>query len=178
MDKGIHVKSAAFTYRFFFREIVGALFAIAVTGGVGMLLFFLHIEGAVGYSLLLLISVFALQIILIFLISSLEYSNLIYLLEQNSLSLKKGVFSVETETIPFQKIKNASFDQSFAQRLFGVGNILIDQDTEKFIWSSIDKESADVIMEAVADKSNIQPIAVSAPIAHYPLQASPESSEE
>lgn len=100
----------------------------------------------------------------------LEYSNLQFAVEENSLMLKEGVLSVDTETIPFQKIRNASFTQNFFQRLYHVGNVIIEQDPESYTWESIDQKTAQQILEAVSQRSNIQPIAVS-PTQPNPYQA-------
>lgn len=162
MDNAKRVSFDSFRYRFFTREAVGLFVTVLAVLLAGITLTFLKIPNAYFYTIMVFLGFFVIQILFILLPTYLEFTNLQYVIEQNSISLKKGVFSVETETIPFQKIKNSSFDQTFVQRLFSVGNIIIDQDDEKFIWESIDKQSASVIMEAVAAKSNIQPIAVSA----------------
>ncbi len=162
MDNTKRVSFQAFKYRLFIKEFVGLFVTILVTILVGVIVYFLKLSNAYVYPLLTFVGLFVLQTLFVIIPTSFEFMNLRYSIEQNSISLKKGVFSVETETIPFQKIKNSSFDQSFIQRLFSVGNIIIDQDDEKFTWEGIDKQTASTIMEAVAAKSNVQPIVVSA----------------
>lgn len=115
----------------------------------------------IPFLLLLLGGVFLLVCLVTYIAATVAYSNLTYLIEENSLFLKEGVFTVDTETIPFQKIRNASFTQKFLQRIYHVGDIIIDQDPEQYVWKSIDEKTARLILDAVAAKSNIQPIVVS-----------------
>jgi uncharacterized membrane protein YdbT with pleckstrin-like domain len=90
-----------------------------------------------------------------------QYKNLKYMIEQNSITFQRGAFGVERETIPFEKVKNATFDQTFVQRLFSVGDITIDQDDEKYIWENVDSQTATLISNAVSAKGDVQPITVS-----------------
>jgi uncharacterized membrane protein YdbT with pleckstrin-like domain len=89
-----------------------------------------------------------------------QYKNLKYSIGQNAISFQRGTFGVDRETIPFEKIKNSTFDQSFIQRLFSVGDITIDQDDEQYVWDSIDSVTATAISKAVSAKGDVQPITV------------------
>ncbi|MGH7245809.1 MAG: PH domain-containing protein, partial [Candidatus Levyibacteriota bacterium] len=157
------ISTHAFAYRFFIEEALGFfLFVIiTITFGFGMT----YVKGLPFIALIptVLFLLFLVQLVVIFLLAWVAYSNVQYAIVQNSLTLTKGLFSIQTETIPFQKIKNASFQQSLLQRFFSVGNIIIDQETEKFIWESVDTKTATIIMTAVSERSNVQPIAVASP---------------
>ena len=113
-------------------------------------------------SLTLELIFFVISSLAIYVAARLEYGNLKYLIEEDALFLKEGVLRVDTETIPFQKIRNASFLQSLLQRMFKVGDLVIEQDPESYTWEGIDLKTARTILDAVAQKSNIQPISVSA----------------
>lgn len=160
MENKTGVAINALKYRIATKEFVGILVSLAISGISYIPLYFLKIQHSILYTVLIFVGVFLTQFILIFLLSVLEYKNLKYKIEQNSISLQTGTFSIHTETIPFEKIKNSSFDQSLSQRFFSVGDIIIDQDDEKFIWDSIDSKTADLIMESVSTKSNVQPISI------------------
>ena len=160
MNNFTGVGKASFNYRIFPRlmgvvvmTIVILVFSLAILGFIKINNYVLI---SLGISLVFLL-IFGL---ITYLTAYLEYSNLKYMIEENSLLLKEGVFNVDTETIPFEKIRNASITQNIIQRVFGVGNVVIDQEPEKYVWSSIDNKSAQIIIEAVSEKSNIQPIQV------------------
>lgn len=175
MQNKTGINSNALHYRIFTKGVVGTLVIIAAGVLITIILNVLKLQNALTYSLLAIVGVFILQFLLVFSVSYLEYKNLKYVIEPNSISLQRGTFSIETETIPFEKIKNSSFDQTLVQRFFGVGDIIIDQDDEKFIWASIDMSTANQIMEAVSAKSNVQPITVQMASANNPSTGSPKN---
>ena len=160
MQKKTGIRAEALRYRVATKEFAGVLVALAAGAIAYILLHFLKINTSTLYASLIFLGVLLLQFIFVYLISYLEYKNLKYLIEPNSISLQTGTFSIDTETIPFEKIKNSSYTQSLIQRIFSVGDIIIDQDDEKFIWDSIDSNTANLIMEAVSAKSNVQPITI------------------
>ena len=111
------------------------------------------------YAGVIFVGLLLVQFIIFSLALLLEYFNLAYVIEDNSISFREGVFSVKTITIPYAKITNVSFSQSLFQRLFGVGNIFIDQEDSEYSWKGVDTETAHKIIEEISKKSNIQPIA-------------------
>jgi uncharacterized membrane protein YdbT with pleckstrin-like domain len=137
---------------------------------VGLLIYFKYTD-FLAIALTIEFVLFIIISLVIYVSARLEYSNLQYLIEEDALFLKEGVLKVDTETIPFQKIRNASFLQSFTQRIFNVGDLVIDQEPESYTWGGVDLETARIILDAVAEKSNIQPITVSAsqpfPLKHH-----------
>lgn len=155
-----HVGKGSLSYRLLPRILGAIFFTLIIAALVISTLIFLHQTMYLTLVSMVIAGVFVVILLFIYIIAYLEYSNLQYLIEQNSLYLKEGVLSVDTETIPFQKIRNASFTQTFLQRLYGVGNVIIDQDPETYTWESIDQKTAQTILEAVSERSNIQPIAV------------------
>ncbi len=161
MNNFIGVGSASLSYRLLPRILVLLFFSILLFAVSFISFSFLKVPNYLLISFAISIGFFALFGLIVYLTAYLEYSNLKYLIEDNAILLKQGVFNVDTETIPYQKIRNASFTQNFIQRLYGVGNVIIDQDPETYIWESIDNKTAQTIIEAVSNKSNIQPIAVS-----------------
>lgn len=128
---------------------VALLMTILIGGIIGI---------ATSQLALSLIGTFILLMILFVLKDLLLFNSLGYKIESNSLSLKKGLLSIKTETIPFSKVINVSFEQSLLQRLFSVGDILIAQDDNQYKWDGIDKMTADKVVEEISSKSNIQPI--------------------
>ena len=88
----------------------------------------------------------------------LEYTNLGFAFDEKGLQFKEGTFSLHTQTIPYSKISNASFTQSFFQRMFDVGNVVIDQEDSQSIFDHLDRTSAESILQAVSDHSNVQTV--------------------
>lgn len=159
MNNQTRVGQNAFQYRFIVRETIGVLISALVSGVFFNIVSFLHKNNAVSFSLGIFVVLFIFQLIAVFVATFIEFNNLVYIIEENAITLKKGIIYVETQTIPFQKIKKSLFQQSIFQNLFGVGNIILDQgEEESFIWNNIDNQTANTIMDAVAKKSNIQPV--------------------
>ncbi len=174
------IKLASLHYRILPRIVLVLGIATIVIIVSSVSLIFLQLSHFLPISLVLEVLFFAVLIVITYLSAYLEYSNLKYLIEEDALFLKEGVLRVDTETIPFQKIRNASFLQNVMQRVFKVGDLVIDQDPESYTWEGIDTETARIILDAVAEKSNIQPISVSAnepiPLQHN-LDANQGASE-
>ncbi len=114
--------------------------------------------------------VFLILAALALLITIIQYANWGYHIDEHSLFLRRGLLSSETETIPFYKVINTSFDQSVIQRMFGVGQLRVDQEDDSSTWSDIDKGTASSVIEMVSTKGNIQPIAFSS--GQFPPQPS------
>lgn len=160
MDNATRVGKNALKYRLVTFETMGIVISLAFTAIVAIVIYFLKFKNATLIDAGLFIGVFIIQFIFIYLVSHMEYKNLQYLIEQNSITLQRGAFGVERETIPFEKIKNSTFDQTVIQRMFSVGDITIDQDDEKYIWENVDAETATRISNAVSAKGDVQPITV------------------
>lgn len=90
--------------------------------------------------------------------SWLEYMNLGYSFDDKSLKFREGIFSLHNQTIPFYKISNASFTQSFFQRVFNVGDVIIDQEDSQSDLKAVDRATAEKIIQSVSQNSNIQTI--------------------
>lgn len=161
MENTTSVGEQALKYRIVINEILGVIITVALTAVVAILLYFIKLKDALIIDVSTFFVVFVLQLIALYLLSLLQYKNLKYSIGQNAVSFQRGAFGVERETIPFEKIKNSTFDQTFIQRLFSVGDITIDQEDEKYIWENIDTETATLISNAVSAKGDVQPITVS-----------------
>jgi membrane protein YdbS with pleckstrin-like domain len=92
------------------------------------------------------------------LVGFLKYRNTKYAISDNTISIRVGVLSVKTIIIPFSKITNVSSEQSIMQRLFGMGNILIDQEDSSSSWTDLDLETITKLTQAISEKSNLQRI--------------------
>jgi uncharacterized membrane protein YdbT with pleckstrin-like domain len=160
MDNASRVTKQALHYRVAINEGIGLLITLAVTAVISILLYFLKFKAAVGIDILSFFIIFILQFISLYFISFMQYKNLKYTIGQNAISFQRGSFGIEIETIPFEKIKNSTFDQSFIQRFFSVGDITIEQDNEKYIWEDIDSQTATLISNTVSAKGDVQPITV------------------
>jgi len=161
MDNAPLVGKNALKYRLVIFELLGLTTSLAFTAIVAIILYFIKLRYAVIIDTVLFIGVFVVQFAFIYLVSHMQYKNLKYMIEQNSITFQRGAFGVERETIPFEKVKNATFDQTFIQRLFSVGDITIDQDDEKYIWENVDAQTATLVSNAVSAKGDVQPITVS-----------------
>src|ERR1700722_2424823 len=173
MENTTPVGKEALKYRIAINEGMGVIITLAATALVAIALYFIKLKDAVLIDLGVFFCVFLLQLIVLYLISLLEYKNLRYNIGQNAISFQRGSFGVERETIPFEKVKNSTFDQTFIQRFFSVGDITIDQDDEKYIWEDIDSHTATLISNAVSAKGDVQAITVSTAVAAVATPPSP-----
>lgn len=162
MENSTPVSKNALQYRLVMNEFIGVIIAIAVTILVGITFYFIKLKNAILYDLVTLLVILILQFVILYLVSWMQFRNLRYTIGQNAISFQRGAFGIERETIPFEKIKNSSFDQTILQRLFSVGDITIDQEEEKYTWEDIDSHTATLISDAVSAKGDVQPITVTA----------------
>src|SRR5438270_181972 len=109
------VGSRSFLYRLITRVSLAALVSLVIGGGLALLnyyLGFLNLFRSVfitpTYVAGITIACLALLSLVSFIISWIEYKNLGYKIEENSLYLREGFFSIDMETIPFFKIINIS----------------------------------------------------------------------
>jgi len=161
MENTTPVGKEALKYRIAINEGIGVIITFAATALVAIALYVIKLNYAILIDVVVFLCIFLLQLIVLYLISLLEYKNLRYNIGQNAISFQRGTFGVERETIPFEKVKNSTFDQTFIQRFFSVGDITIDQDDEKYIWEDIDSHTATLISDAVSAKGDVQPITIS-----------------
>lgn len=134
-----------------FRLVKGVVIS---TAALVILSFGFLLAGLVGIFIGVLIPLVLLTEVLMFL----EYANSGFMIDENSVSLKQGMFSLERVAVPFPKITNTSFKQSFFQRLFSVGDLEIDQEDATVSLDSIDNKSAEEIMGSIKEKSHIQTV--------------------
>ena len=161
MENAKQVGRQALHYRIATNEIVGIISTLALTAIIAIILFLIKLKNGVAIDVVVFMTIIVLLVVIIYFISLMQYKNLKYNLGQNAITFQRGSFSVESETIPFEKIKNSTFDQSLIQRIFSVGDITIDQEDEKYIWEDIDTATATLISNAVSAKGDVQPITVS-----------------
>lgn len=150
----------ALKYRIVVKESAGIILTILLTIVSGIALTSFNFGNNALFIVVIFLAVFILQFFLIVIPAYLEYYNLRYTVAQDSITMQRGVFTIETKTIPFQKIVNAGITQTVLQRFFMVGTIALDQENERFVWESIDTKTADIVLNLVAQKSNIQPIKI------------------
>jgi membrane protein YdbS with pleckstrin-like domain len=160
MDNASSVSKKALHYRVAIFESIGVIITLAFTAIVAVVLYFLKFKAAVLVDSLTFVILFVLQVITLYFMAFMQYKNLKYSIGQNAISFQRGSFGIERETIPFEKIKNSTFDQSFIQRLFSVGDITIEQESEKYTWENIDSQTATLISNTVSTKGDVQPITV------------------
>lgn len=145
------VSSKAVVYRLVKEGIVVFIFSLVFGGVAGLFLI-----DYFGLVVLVSISIF---MGIVFLRAYLEYLNWGYQLEANSLNFRKGMLSIKRVNIPYARITNATFHQSLFQRLFSVGDVIVDQEDSEFLWDGVDNVSADKVLSEISKKSNVQPIA-------------------
>ena len=92
------------------------------------------------------------------LIVLLESKNIGFRLEQNTVHYREGIFSLRRFAIPFARITNVSYHQSIFQRMFSVGDLIVDQEDSEVAMRGIDSHTAELLLKAISEKSNIQPI--------------------
>ena len=157
MEGYIKIDQKAFVYRFAKKFLAALIYALVAALFFGMILS-AATNNSGWYLYIFLITILLFSLIEGLLIFALEANNIGYRIESNALAFRQGIFSVSKITIPFAKITNTSFDQSFFQRLFSVGDVKIDQEDSDYAWKGIDTTTANNILKTVSSKSNIQPI--------------------
>jgi membrane protein YdbS with pleckstrin-like domain len=133
MENSTPVSKNALQYRLTMNECMGVIIALAVTVLIAITFYFIKLKHAVLYDVLAFLVILVLQFVILYFVSLMQYKNLRYTIGQNAISFQRGAFGIERETIPFEKIKNSTFDQTLLQRLFSVGDITIDQEEEKYM---------------------------------------------
>lgn len=142
-----------------YRIITKGLAAIVLFILVSILIFMIYSLGIVTefpWHLVLILA--AVPAAWLMLTAWLDWSNMGYTFDDKSLILKEGTFSLQTQTIPFYKISNASFNQTFFQRFFNVGDVIIDQEDSQSDLKGVDRATAEIIIQAVSEHSNIQTV--------------------
>lgn len=160
MENTKQVGKQALNYRIAVNEGFGIVISVALTIIVALILSIIKFKNGMEIDLLFFLSIFIIQFVFIYFTSLLQYKNLKYNIGQNAITFQKGAFSSEIETVPFEKIKSAIFDQTLIQKFFSVGDITIDQEDEKYTWDNIDSETASLISNSVSVKGDVQPITV------------------
>lgn len=173
MENATNINKKALQYRIAVNEGLGITITFAATALVTITLYLIKFKNAALIDTATFIVILIVQFTILYLLSFLQYKNLKYTIGQNALSFQRGTFSIERETIPFEKVKSSSFDQTFIQRLFSVGDITIEQDGETYVWDDIDSVTANLIANAISAKGDVQPITVAAANA---VVSSPPSS--
>lgn len=151
MQEFTKVSSKAVLYRLVKEGSVVLVFSIILGVIVGVFL--------ADYFGLVILVIVSMLMGIVFLRAYLEYLNWGYQLETNSLNFRKGMLAIKRVNIPYARITNATFHQSLFQRLFSVGDLVVDQEDSEFVWDGVDNISADKVLSEVSKKSNVQPIA-------------------
>jgi len=150
--KFLKLGKPALTYRLFTKLVIGLVISIFLLP-ISILL------SSTNNPALIYIFIFqGIPLIIFIVLSLIEYKNCGFAIEENSLNFRKGIFSIETMSIPYVRITNAKFKQNLLQRIFGVGHIIIDQEDSESVWKNYDQETANKITNQISSKSNIQPI--------------------
>lgn len=152
--KGVKINSL------FYRLVSNLFGALAVTTILAAIFGSLPAIGAGSWGVFFIIygGIFVLAYLWGIMKALLEYLHLRYKIADHSASFRMGMFSVDTATVPYSKITNASYYQSFLARFFSVGDINIDQEDSSYSFKGVDRKIADEVLDVVAKKSNIQPI--------------------
>lgn len=151
--------SASLTYRLISHILFSPLWFLLYFTVIGsILLIIMVLTESTQFPWMWLVLLLILQIIWTIFTAWLEYNNLGFAFDEKGLQFKEGTFSLHTQTIPYSKISNASFTQSFFQRMFNVGNVVIDQEDSQSIFDHLDRTSAESILQAVSEHSNVQPV--------------------
>jgi membrane protein YdbS with pleckstrin-like domain len=158
MENASQVGINALRYRLFLYEIVGITISIILTLFLVIFLYFMKNKYALFIDAAFFVGICVVQFVIIYYISLMQYKNLKYFIGENAITFQCGTFGVYREIIPLEKIRNSTFNQSFIQRLFSVGSIMIDQSDEKYIWESIDATTANLISNIISARSDVQPI--------------------
>jgi uncharacterized protein len=155
MNEYHRANSSALVYRIVTKGLV----AISIFLFLLLIVVMVYLTGKAGNFPWVVVGIFmTLPLVWVVLTSWLDWSNLGYTFDDKSLTFKEGIFSLETQTIPFYKISNASFTQTLMQRFFNVGDVLIDQEDSQSDLRGIDRATAEIIIQAVSQHSNIQTV--------------------
>lgn len=159
MNSFSKASSSALTYRIVSHVLFSPLWFLLYLTVIGsILLIVATITQSNQFPWMWLVLLLLLQVVWTIFTAWLEYNNLGYAFDEKGLQFKEGTFSLHTQTIPYSKISNASFTQSFFQRMFNVGNVVIDQEDSQSIFDHLDRTSAESILQAVTEHSNVQTV--------------------
>ena len=156
MEQYQAVQSSVKTYRI----VKYLILSLTITLFVGVLLgsYVALITDSVVWFFLIPIIASVITVFVVFVIVTLEIANLGYGIDANAIRFREGILSLHRITVPFARITNANFHQSFFQRIFQVGDIAIDQEDSEYKWRGVDVTTANKIIEEITSKSNVQPI--------------------
>lgn len=144
-----------------FRLVKDVLISVLVGAVIGFIIALVtsKSEGSNTYLSLFMIVGIALVFAYRALASFLYYKNLGFNLGSNSLELRTGTFSVGSNSLPYSSISDSSYTQGIFQRIFGVGDLSIEQeDGDNFTLKDIDSGSSRIILDSVSKKSNVESI--------------------
>lgn len=148
MSDFLHVGKSVLEYKSIKVGFITVFFALAVSGVSSVITQKIQIN--------IFILVLAISFIVMMIPEYIMYLNIQYKIDESALYLRKGFLSIQTITLPYARITNAKFDQTLIQRIFHIGNISLDQEDSSYIWTDIDSETAEKILNEISSRSNIQ----------------------
>jgi len=116
------------------------------------------------------IGLFIVSILLIFgglLMSWFNYINLSFTLDENSFNIRRGIFSKKEVSIPYRQIQDVDIEQTFFNRMMGVGKLVIltagndDHDKEgesEGVFRVIDYKVAEQMRKDILQRTNVQTV--------------------
>ena len=101
-------------------------------------------------------------------ISRILYSSWAFMLENDSLKIKRGIFNKTEDAIPYKQIQNVDIERSFLFQIMGLSRLVIltaghedensSQDESEGIIPAIDKNVAEALQATLLSKANVQKI--------------------
>ena len=116
---------------------------------------------------------FAAFFLLAFLVAWLMYANYKFALGDNSLKIKRGVFSQEEVAIPYRQIQDVDLERPFSFRMMGVSRIVIltaghedapgtgdplERGESEGVLPILDKDLAEWMQSEILKRANIQKV--------------------
>ncbi len=126
--------------------------------------------GAVAFSALAIV-IFLITLIVAWLI----YINYLFMLSDDALKIRRGVFSREEIAIPYRQIQDVDIDQSFVDRIWGVARLVVltaghedepqPEGESEGILPVIDKKLAEQLQAELLKRTDVQRVSEVEPTA-------------
>lgn len=102
------------------------------------------------------------------LISWLIYANYKFLLDNDALKIKRGVFEKEEIAIPYRQIQNVDIERDLSYQLLGLSRLVIltagheevkgEEDESEGILPALDKDLAEGLQKELLERANVQKV--------------------
>jgi uncharacterized membrane protein YdbT with pleckstrin-like domain len=107
-------------FYFVFAKLISIVIVFAI---IGFGISFLHVSSAI---ILIMIAAGIASCGIAFLIGWMKYKNVMFMLDEFSFHVRKGILSKSEIAIPYKQIQNVNYAQSFNEKMWGIAHVTIE----------------------------------------------------